>query len=315
MAGSYTSRRWAVVSYRPSVQGSLRLAQTPPDGTPLPDVRIVAAAPRYFETIGAAPVAGRGFIVSDGAPGERVAIVNQRVASMFFPGREVLGRRIRLPVDGAENAAGWMTIVGVVPNIRQGPGADPTPVVYVPLRQTGPSTVSLLVRGGDRSPPVASLLREQVRALDGDLPLVGLMSMEQALWQAAWVGRMSSGLLRSIAVIGVMLALVGLHAVTTYAVAQRTREFGVRVALGAQRRQLAWLIVRRALLQLGVAAAIGVGCTFAWDRAFSAGSASLAEPFVLACTLLAMAIVGGLAAVVPARRAARLDPLASLRAE
>jgi putative ABC transport system permease protein len=280
----------------------------------LPDVRLVAVAPRYFEAIGTAPRIGREFTARDGTPGEAAAIVNERLVAMLFPDGQAIGRRVRLPVDGASTAADWMTIVGVAPTIQQGPGAEPTPVVYVPLRATAPATVALLVRGSSGS-PLASLLREQVRALDRDLPLARLTSMEQALIDAGWNARLSSALFRSIAVIGLMLALVGLYGVTAYAVTQRTRELGVRLALGAQGRQLAWLLMRRVLLQLAIASGIGVLLTVAWDRAFSVGSSRMADPLVLLSAVVAIASVGSLAAIVPVRRAARIDPVASLRAE
>ena len=183
-----------------------------------------------------------------------------------------IGRRIKLTVDGPQSPGApppvWMTIVGIAPTVRQRmqPGDDvPDPVAYIPLRAHAPSFMMLLIRAQRDAASLTSLAREEVRAIDPDLPLFGILTMDQQLAQQRWPFRIFGTMFAIFAFIALALSAVGLYAVTAYSVAQRTQEIGVRMALGAQAAQVMWLILRRSLVQMaigltiGIAGALGVG--------------------------------------------------------
>jgi predicted permease len=306
----------SALPFNSAARRSLLVDGRPPvPGRPLPSVWMVGVAPRYFDSVGVRIGDGRQFTASDGRPGQAAAIVNQRLAATFFPDEDAIGRRIQLPMDAPGATAEWLTIVGVAPTIQQSPNPDPAPIVYVPLRSLAPQTVALLVRDAPGSQTTASVLRDRVRGLDADLPLSRVLSMEQALTDAGWNGRMASALIRTIATIGLFLALVGLYAVTTFSVTSRRREIGVRIAVGARSVSVGWLVMRRALAHLGLGVLAGVGCTLAWDRLLSTGTSRMAEPVALLAVAALIGTIGVAASLVPAWRAMRTDPVAALRTE
>jgi predicted permease len=288
------------------------------DGRPIgsdaaADVLTVGIGVRYFQTVGLRVSRGRAFTDEDGTSGRDTAIVNQRLADMFFAGDDAIGRRIRTPRDaGGVDQGPWLTIVGISPTVRQRALPDPDPVVYVPFRATAPATAVLLVRGHDDPGAIVPLLREEVRALDPNLPLYRAMTLQQAAWESGWNGRVSAGLITTIAFIALGLATIGLSASTAHAVVQRTREIGIRVALGARPGQVMVLILRRGLLQIGAGLAAGAVCAFIWERLFGAPGTLTAAENLLAVAAVLIVVAGG-ACLWPARRAARLDPVRALR--
>jgi hypothetical protein len=278
--------------------------------------RVVIGA-RYFETLGLALVRGRAFTATDGTPGHESAIVNQLFASVYFPGQDPIGRRIRLTDEMISGqAAPWSTIVGVTPTVRQRTLQDPDPTVYVPYRAEPVQRVWLLVRSRDASAATAAL-REEIRGLDPDLPLFSIMPMDRLLSQSRWPYRLFSILFAVFAAIALGLSTVGLYAVIAHSVAQRTQEIAVRMALGARAAQVLWLTARRASvpivlgLVLGAAGALGLG------RMLSSFliQTSSADPLALASVAFLLALVSALAWFFPARRAAFLDPVLGLRHE
>ena len=153
------------------------------------------------------------------------------------------------------------------------PLLEPEPVIYLPTRLAAPATAAIIVRGTAQPEVLTRQLREEVRALDPDLPLYRVLTMEQALWEAGSVGRVSNRLASTITVVALVLALVGLYAVTAQGVTQRTAEIGIRTALGASPGQTVWLVLRQAIARLTVGIALGFGCTLAWERLFGDATA------------------------------------------
>jgi putative ABC transport system permease protein len=164
---------------------------------------------------------------------------------------------------------------------------------------------------------IGALLRNAVTGIDSDLPLYRIQSMEAALTESQWNGRLSAVILDGIVLLAICLAGIGVYAVTSYAVTQRTQELAIRVALGAPREHVVVIVLRRAAAQLGVGLLAGVGCTVAWEEFIGGGLASggyhISDPANLAAVSAILTAIVALACVVPARRAARLDPIVALR--
>ena len=292
-----------------------------PDGH-RPEVTMVPVSAGYFDAIGIRLVRGRNLIDSDGTPGHESALVNQQFVAMHFNGEDPIGRRITLtdaqpsPQPSAPVNA---EIVGIVPPMRQRnfQDAQPDPVVYLPYRADPQRFMFLILRTAGDPALAAPLVREQVRAIEPDLPLFGIMTLDQLLAQQRWTFRVFGGMFTIFAGIALVLSAVGLYAVTAYSVTQRTAEIGVRMALGAQATQVVWLILRRSLLQLAIALPIGVAGAFAVGRLLQSVVVKTngRDALTIAAITLLMIVVSVVACLWPARRAMRLDPVSALRYE
>jgi predicted lysophospholipase L1 biosynthesis ABC-type transport system permease subunit len=243
---------------------------------------------------------------------------------MHFAGQDPLGQRIRL-IDGTPRAIDRSVpmlsaeIVGVVPNIRQRNvrEADPDPVIYVPYRVDPQRSAVLLVRGSGDPAALASIVREQMRALEPDLPLYSIQTLDQLLAQDQRQQRVVGGMFAVFAVIALVLSSVGLFAITAYAVTQRTNEIGVRIALGARPANVIWLLLRQALWQLAIGLVVGMAGAMAVGRLLQSllAQTSSSDPVTLASTAVIMVLISLGACLLPALRAARLDPIRALRYE
>ena len=291
-----------------------------PGGEQPPQITRVTIGTRYFETLGLTLRRGRAFAAADGTPGHEVGIVNQRFASMYFNGDDPLGRRVKLvpdPPNGPEPA--WITIVGISPTLRQRNvrEPDPDPVVYVPYRFAPAPSMTLVIRTQGEPAGMTSTLREEVRALDPDLPLFGIATLDQTLAQARWPYRVFGTMFSAFAIVALVLSAVGLYAITAYSVTARTQEIGVRMALGADARQVWWLIVRRALAQLAVGLTLGMAGAFGVGRLLRSllAQTSATDPLTLAAIVTVFVAASLAACVWPARRATAVDPISALRHE
>jgi len=292
----------------------------PADGEQPQTVTQLTIGARYFETMGLRILRGRVFDDLDGTPGHDSAVVNQRFASMHFAGEDPIGRRIKLTPDGPAlpgPAPAWVTIVGISPTIRQRNFQDPQPdpVVYLPLRGQAPTFAMLVIRAQRDAASLTSLLREEVRAIDPDLPLFGILTMDQLLAQQRWAFQIFGSMFAIFAAIALALSAVGLYAVTAYSVAQRTQEIGVRMALGAQSAQVLWLILRRAVVQMTIGLAIGIGGALGVGKLLESllVQTGTRDPVTLASIVALLVFVSLAACFWPARRATRLDPVSALR--
>jgi putative ABC transport system permease protein len=305
------STRQLLVEGRPEAAG-----QQPPV------VTLVSIGPRYFETIGVQLSRGRLFDSADGTAGHDAVIVNQRFVAMHFGGEDPIGRRIKLAADGAAPpgpAPSWVTIVGISPSIRQrfATEAQPDPVVYLPLRVQAPASTALIIRAARDAASLTSLLREEVRALDQDLPVFEIRTVDQQLAQQRWAFRIFGSLFAIFAVIALALSAVGLYAVTAYSVSQRTQEIGVRMALGAQAAQVQWLILRRSLVHLATGLGIGIGGAWGVGRLLDSVLVQSGSRELVTLTSIVALLIGVsmFACYMPARRATRLDPVNAIRNE
>jgi len=207
----------------------------------------------------------------------------------------------------------------VVPTVRQRnfQEPDPDPVAYVPYRADPQRFVFLVVRGQGEPATLTAIVREQMRAIEPDLPLFDILTLDQMLANIRFSFRVFGSMFAIFAVIALVLSAVGLYAVTAYSVAQRTQEIGVRMALGAQSQQVMWLVLQRSFLQLAVGLPIGIAGAFAVGRLMQSVLAQTSgrDPLTIAAIATAMSLVSLAACFWPARRATRLDPVAALRNE
>lgn len=292
------------------------------DATSRPEVTMVAVSDGYFRTLGVRVIQGREFQRDDGLPGHESAIVNQRFAAMHLAGADPLGRRLTL-IDAVpspvQSPPKTVTVVGVVPTVRQRAfqEPDPDPVVYLPFRSDPQRGVAIVVRVPGEPGRATALVREEMRALEPDLPLVAVQSMDQLLAQQRWMLKIFGSMFAIFSAIALALSAVGLYAVTAYAVTQRTAEIGVRMALGAPSGHVAWLVTRRTLVQLAVALPLGIAGALGAGRLLRSLLAQTNErdPLTLASIAAIMVAVSVMACLWPARRATQLNPVQALRDE
>lgn len=298
---------------------ALEVAGRRPDTLgPRPAVSYVAVGPHYFETLGVHLLLGRSFSAVDGTAGHLAAIVNQRFVRMFSGGRNPLGDRIRLTdPNAARGEPPWLTIVGVSPAVRQHYAQDLDPVVYVPYLQDPAPTPTLLTRTGGDPNALAPLIREALQRLDSDLVLVNVAPLDELLSGTGFANRVFLTFFGVFAGFALLLSAVGLYAATRHAVIERRHEIGVRMALGAQARQVVWLFTSRMLAVLAVGGAAGVGGALAATRLMRGFlvQTSPSDPTTLVSMTLLLAVVALAATALPTRRAARMDPASALRCE
>ena len=289
------------------------------EGQPKPtlDVGIPKIEADYFKTMGIPLLAGREFTASDTAAAPNVAIVSERVVREYFPGgpREALGRRVRVWGNSE-----WLTVVGVVADIRQrGLDQEVQPMIYAPFQQDRSGFVRFVSFVARTATPasVAEGIRAEIRRAAPDLPIESTVTMDEAVAASVAQPRFRTLLVVLFATAATLIATCGIYGLMAYAVTQRRREIGVRMALGADRRDVLRLVLTRALrivvagVIVGLAGAVGV--TRVLQR-FLFG-VTPTDPIAFTIVTLLLMAVGLMAAWLPARRATRIDPCAALRAE
>ena len=283
----------------------------------------VTVNPAFFDVAGLQMRRGRSFNALDGSSGVETTIINERMAAQFFPGEDPVGRRIRFV--NPDHPAGapapppevWRTIVGVSPTLRHNSpqDAEPVAVAYLPLRQHPDRYMVLFIRSRMEPGTIMNAVRREVQAIDQDQPVFTVQTVDQMLAQATWPYRVFGSLFAIFAAIGLVLSSVGLYAVMAYSVTQRTAEVGVRMALGAEGRQVSWMFLKRGLIQLAIGLSIGLGIALGVSRVLRTLLVQITptDPmtFVVITVLLSLTAVA--ACVIPARRATRIDPLIALR--
>jgi putative ABC transport system permease protein len=282
--------------------------QAPPKTEdPLADVLIVA--PGYFETMKIALVEGRFLDERDGQDTLRASVINQTMARRYFPDRSPLGQII-------QNPHGKSTVVGVVADVRsQGLASEPRKQVYLPMRQS-PTPGMALVARTERDPSgLAATIQRAVWGVDTEQPIYDLSTMDQILARAVFLPRLSTRLLASFALAALLLATLGIYGVLSYAVTERTREIGLRMALGASPGRTLGLVVRNSAGLLGIGLGVGLIAATVLARSmagilFGVGPFDVASFGVAAVGLL---LAGIAASLPPARRATQVDPLVALR--
>jgi putative ABC transport system permease protein len=281
-------------------------------------VVVIAVGPRYFDALRVPVLRGRYFSSVDGTPGHHTAVVNQRFVELFYPNEDPVGRLIRLGDENTEaTTAPWLTIVGVSPTIRQSIAAGTRPVVYLPLASHVGTRASIIVGDLSDQTGITPLLRREVGSADRDVTLFNVRPLSDLLDDSRLQPRLLGTLVTAFASIALLLSVVGLYAFTAYGVQQRTHEIGVRMALGAQSGEVVLLFLRRGMLPLGIGVIIGLVGAFGVGKLLQGLliQTSPTDPVTLVCILVLLAAVSIVACLLPARKAANLDPLTVLRYE
>ncbi len=267
----------------------------------------------YFETLRIPILKGRSFGEGDGAGAEPVVVVNQAFVARYFPEGEPLGQRVRMGADSSP----WRTIVGVAGNVMNAePGVPARPEAFVPFEQQPQRTLTFLVRTA-RLDEATAAARRAVAELDADQPLYDVKTMHRAFFEELASNRVITGLFAVFAGVALGLATLGLYGLVSYTVSQRTREIGVRVALGARRRDILRMVLGQGmrLVALGLGFGLLVGLGLSRIMASILVGVSATDPLTFTLVPLVLGLVAFGATVIPARRAARCDPALVLRSE
>jgi predicted permease len=308
----------AAVASAPPLQGGLLLTVFPEGEARNPNyrgslVQFNDVSPGYFEALRIPIREGRDFTAFDGGQSNAVAVVNEALAKQLWPGQDALRKRFTIVQDST-----LFEVVGVAATAVVGAvGENPTPLIYRPIQQEYSPGVSLLVRAAGDPAPLLAAVRDQVQTIDRRMPLRGTGTMQQNIDAGLWAPRMGAALLSIFGGLALLLATIGVYGVMSYSVTQRTQELGIRMALGAQTRDVLLLVLKQGMILAAGGALLGVVLALLLGRLISTllFGVSGRDPLTLAGVSITLAIVALLACYIPARRAARVDPLVALRYE
>ena len=282
-------------------------------GSPTPDEEIRTITPDYFKVFQVPLLQGRSFTKADTAMSPLVVIVNQTLARKYFPKGDALGKRITL--DNPRRNPKWATIVGIVGDIRhRGLAVDPEPEYYLPHPQMPLRSMVLAVRSSEDPRSLVSEIRREIQSLDPDEAIANVRTLDAVVSDSVAPRRFAVVLLGVFAGVALLLAVVGVYGVMSYLVVQRTYEIGVRMALGAQRRDVLSLVVGHAGKLIGIGTVLGLVLTLLSTHALSAllYNVGAFDPMTVVFVTLVLASIALLASYVPALRATRADPMIAL---
>jgi putative ABC transport system permease protein len=274
----------------------------------------------YLKTMGIALKNGRYFSEADNAKSMPVVIVNQTMARQYWPNEEALGKRFKVGDPDSENP--WMTVVGVVADVRQMGVDEPVKAeMYIPFSQIKTHVFfaprDLVIRTSVEPMSLVAAVRREVNAVDAEQPISNIRTMDEILGEQTASRRLGMSLLTAFAALALFLALLGIYGVLSYLVAQQTAEIGVRMALGAQKRDIIGLVMKKGMVMTSLGVGIGLAVSFALMRLmtnllFGVGAY---DPATLGTITLLITATALLACYIPARKAAKVDPLVALRDE
>jgi putative ABC transport system permease protein len=286
-----------------------------PGNVLIPNARIISRD--YMRTLGMKLIEGRLFDEHDGAATQLVALINQTMARKCWPDEDPVGKRFKR--GSYKETAPWITVAGIVGDVHQAGFEVPArPEMYLPYQQQEFFQPEYLaVRGSGDPMQLAEVVRQQVWAVDKEQAVAGMMPLEDLVDENLAARKMQTSLLGGFAGLALLLVSIGIYAVVSFAVTQRTQEIGVRVALGAQRGDVLHMIFSQALRLFLLGGTLGLGAALALSRAFAhlLYGVSAYDPASFLAVMILLAGVALLACYVPARRATRVDPLVALRYE
>ena len=268
----------------------------------------------YFTTMGIPLIGGRTFARDDKPPATTVVIVNTLLVRKYFGGENPVGKRIRFGPPGQP----WITVVGVVGDTRNlGVESDPSPVIYIPFRHFMLPFMSVVMRGDGGAAAAGTAVREAMKGVDAELAVDEVLPMRTVLRESIATARFGTLLVGAFALSAVLLAAIGLYGLISYSVAQRTREIGIRVALGARPAQVMAPVIREGMTLASIGVALGLACALAATKLISSYLFGVGptDPLTFTAVATTLLIVAFLASYIPSRRALRVDPLTALRAD
>jgi predicted permease len=270
--------------------------------------------PDYFETMGISLVGGRSITISDDGTQPPVAVASEAAAARLWPGEDPIGKRMRLSATGS-----WVTVVGVVGDVRQGDLATPSDgALYVPYAQNAWFPWAQLVMRSSAEPElIARAMRQVLREVDPDLPVGTVVRMSDRVTASLHRQRFNAVMLVIVSVVGLGLTAAGIYGMLLYAVAQRAHEVGIRLALGARSSQVLRSVVRRGMTVAAAGIVLGIVGALILSRVLSSlvYGITTTDPPTLVGVAVLLAAVAFVACYAPARRASRTDPMRALRAE
>jgi putative ABC transport system permease protein len=281
--------------------------------------------PDFFAAMQIPIVRGRGFTDRDRRGTPKVMIVSAAFAAEAYPGIDPIGKRVVCCESGPNGVPDWKTVIGVAGDVRtDGPAATPSPEFYLPIAQAPPAawdwvqrSMFVVVRTGGEPSALTQSMRAAVARLDPDVPVFDVRMMDERLAGALATERFNTLLLTILGIVGLLLAASGIYGVIAYFVSQRTREIGVRMALGATPGSVVRLILAQSLRPVALGAAIGIVAALSVGRVLTAQlfGISPTDPLTIAAVVAALVAVALIASAVPARRAAAIEPTRALQAE
>jgi predicted permease len=300
----------------PHNKGGFTIEDRADEGTNLPLAQVDVVSPDYFRVLRAPLVRGRFFADSDDDKSPRVALIDETMAARLWPSADPIGKRLKF--GGRESKAPWMTIVGIVGNIKTDGFDQPDqPHLYIAILQSPGYAMAVYLRTTPNPESLAQPLREQVQAVDPNLPVFGVQGLEEVVSSSLANRRFAVQMIGLFGSVALLLAGIGIYGVMSYAVTQRTHEIGIRLALGAQARDVLRLVVRQGLTLAVIGVLIGLASAFALTRLISSllYGVSATDPLTFAIIAVLLTGVALLACYIPARRATKVDPLVALRYE
>jgi len=280
----------------------------------------LCVSPAYFRTMGIRLLRGRVFTERDSAGAPGVAIVSQSVAKTLWPGEDPIGNRIS--EEDHPKPGDWLTIIGVVDDVRQMNVADkPDSALYFPYAQVDKtfwlSTMTFAVRTRSNPQPLAAAMRAALHAVDPDQPVVSMSTMQERIDASTAEPQFQTRLLGTFSLLALVLSAVGIYGVLAYQVTQRTREIGIRMALGAEKRDVLGMVLRHTLVLAGAGVVLGTAGALAVTRVLAnfLFEVKPTDPLTFAAVAALLACVALLSGLIPARRATRVDPMVALRYE
>ena len=308
----------ATVASNPPLSGWVPFAAEfegkPNDAAQLPEIGALIVGNNYFDTMHVQPRRGRLFVDADGAAGPPVVVINETLAAKFWPGEDALGKHLRLMED---SPGPWLTVVGIVPDILQNfrQQLERDPLVYVPFAEKPQRQIFILARTAVPPATLTDAFRREVQGTDRNLAVYDVRTLEQRIAENRLGASLFGAMLSVFAVVATVLAAIGLYAVIAHAVSQRTREIGLRIALGATRRDIVKLVFAQGIRPLTPGVIIGMLMAMATGRLLPVMLVGVSpnDPLTFAAILLVLISAAVLGCLVPARRAIRVDPVSALR--
>jgi predicted permease len=270
----------------------------------------------YFETLRMPIVRGRGFAESDSEKAPAVAVINQTMAKKFWPNEDAIGKRI----STKSQTGPFIEVVGVVQDAKyRGPNENPLSFFYLPVEQSYDPFRAIQIRTDVPPEQLAKPAQATLHEIAPNLPVFDVQTMEQALngGNGFFLYRFGAEITTAMGLLGLILAIVGVYSVVSYAAAQRTHEIGIRMALGANSREILAMILRQGLAVVGIGLIVGLAAAYAGARVASQLFVGVApsDPLTYAMVVVILTVVALTACWIPARRATRVDPLVALRYE